>query len=506
MQVTFEVHHVVDRPGYLADYVARKPSRVTPDGNGSFGETLTTGADGLGLVIVTRTSVALGSRRQYKSGGRTQCEVMDGNESRIFRGTAFPNPSFIYDTAWKYEGLICVDADALRARKWHSRVLRDVVHQVAKLARDAQAPIISLQAPAQVPPTDSAMRYTAPSHEEDILPAASSLAVRFAIALQRPDAATVLTITEKLAQYCGTHGFGLWVADTRPGTRSGNWFAICPNSPELTARLSTPTESGYVKRCLPVTLVGPARIGSTYALASFLSQFKEIGFQACSVVSLDELIFVHLELAFSGTRPELLDKVDKEFNASAASAASARLPSDALIQVLRILGRDRVGDHERTGLLVNSAGDYQCLLGPSRPVAPRNLQSRMAVWFSWQAQGADIDIAVPLNGLLQALSDVQLLERGPERFKWRAGAPNIDYLVCRNMGNSILRGKGKLSVVKDAALRRYPYDGPEPRPTELCVSIEEAWRARSAVDGRRAIRELTVAWRECWLGHWSLPL
>src|SRR6266700_542003 len=506
MQVTFEVHHVLDRPGYLADYVARKPAPPGGDGN-SFGETLTTGSNGLGLVVVTRTSLGIGSGRQYKSGGRTQCQVIDGSESRIFRGTARPNPSFIYETAWRYEGLICIDPDATRARKWHCRVLRDVVHEVARLAKDSEAPIISLQAPAQVPPSDSIMRYMTPDRGEDMLPESSSLAVRFAIALQHPDAALVLTISERLATYCFTHGFGLWIADTRPGTRSGNWFSICPYNLQLSATLlASPAERGYVKRCLPITLVGPARIGSTLALASFLSQYREIGIRACSVASLDDLLFIHLELSFSGIPLGLLHDADREFDAPSASVASAMLPSDALIRVLRTLGIDRLGDHERAGLLVNNAGDYQCLVGPSRQVATGTTRSRMAVWFSWQAQGADIDLAIPLNGLLEALCDINLLDKTVDGIEWKSEAPNIEYLICRNMGNSVLRGKGKLSVVKESALHRYPYDGLEPRPTDLCVSIEDAWRARTAMDDHRAVRELTVARRECWLGHWSLPL
>jgi hypothetical protein len=500
MQVTFEVHHVVDRPGYLFDRVAKNPSVEISNTNYGFGETLTTSAYGLGLVVVTRTTIGLGSRRPYMTGGQAQC-VRDDSGSRIFEGTARPNPSFIYESAWRFEGLISIDTLEKRIQKWHSRALREIVNEVSRLANSSRAPIISLQAPAQTPPSDAILRDIPPDREEDMLPPASSLAVRFSIALQRPSAATILSLSEQLARYCTNHGFGLWLADTRLGARTGNWFEICQSNRELSARpLSSQHEgSDHVMRCLPITLVGPARVGSTYAITSFLSQYKEIGIVACSVTSLDDLAFIHMELSFDDASTELLPDIDSRFNEKGSSAV---VPDD-LNRMLNILSYDRIDDHERGGLLVSKAGDYQLLVGPSRDVLPEGGERRMAVWCSWQAQGPDIDLTIPLNGLYAAFADVGLLTKTDRNINWKVRAPNIDYLVCRDMGNSILRGKGKLSMEKDPALKRYRYDGPEPRPTDLCVSIEEAWRARTAIDGSRGIGELTVAWRECWLGHWS---
>ncbi len=502
MQVTFEVHHIADRPGYLADYLASGGGRRTAKAGEAFGETLTTGAHGLGLVVVTRTAVGVGKGRQYRS-GQTQCQVTEDAAGRIFRGVARPNPSFIYESAWRYEGLICVDPDATRVQVWHSRAIRDVIHEVARLAKDSEAPILSLQAPAQIPPDDSVMRYITPEREEDMLPAATSLAVRFAIAIQHPDAATVLGLSERLARYCSMRGFGLWLADTRLGSRPGNWSEICEYNTD--PRISRPTDrtpdSAPVKRSLPITLVGPARVGATFSLLSFLCQYKEIGVAACSVISLDDLLFINLQLTFADTPAEVLLAVDK----MDAESYSADLPSDVLIRILQKLGRDRLGDHERAGMLVNNAGDYQCLVGPTRRVVHNDMRRRIAIWFSWQAQGSSIDLATPLARLLGAAADAGLATRSSDG-KWSPDAPNIDYLVCRNMGNSVLRGKGKLSVLRDIALRNYADDDIESRPTNLCVSIEEAWRASAERDGRRGVRELTVAWRECWLGHWSLPI
>lgn len=34
-------------------------------------------------------------------------------------------------------------------------------------------------------------------------------------------------------------------------------------------------------------------------------------------------------------------------------------------------------------------------------------------------------------------------------------------------------------------------------------SLEEAWKAQVERSGMDGVGELTVAWRESWLGHWT---
>jgi hypothetical protein len=517
MQVTFEVHHVADRPGYLADRVA--PAHGDSEGSvgesnswteeparnpkASFGETLTASAHGLGLVVLTKTGVGVGSRRRYTSVSQTPYESENKDGNRIFRGTARPNPSFLYESAWRYEGLICVDAAAQRIDKWHSDAIRDVIYRIAKVAHECGAPILSLQTPAQVPYSDETLRKITPDREEEMLPDAASLAVRFSIAPQRSSAATVLQISDNLRKFCVERGFGLWLEDTRLGSRTGNWFEISqPNERTTPSQQSSHAGRGmFIKRCIPVTLVGPARVGATDALMSFLGQ--HIGITACSITFLDDLLFIHLELFFADTPAELLISAGEQADTEATHPG---MPYEMLAGMFRAMGRDPLGDPKRTASLMSNTGDYQCLIGPAREIADGDALRRMAIWFSWQTQGVQPDLALPLDGLYGALEDVGLLSKSTSKQHWNTDAPSIDYLVCRNIGNSIFRGKGKLSVVRDSALQSYPTDGLESRPTNLCVAIEEAWRARTARDGRHGVRELTIGWRECWLGHWSMPL
>jgi hypothetical protein len=533
MQVMFEVHHVRDRPGYLFDYLhplhsasdstnftfavgdreqskgATNDATRPPFGRDRlrFGETLTSGSRGLGLVVVTRAGVGIGTRRQYMNGPESECEVDDRIVSgeRVFRGTARPNPTFVYETAWTFEGLICIEPSAPRLRTWHCKAMREVIDYVAGLAAEADSPILSLQAPAQIPPRELMIGPISTTDEENTLTPASSLAVRFAIAIQNPSAKLVMWLSRRLDLYCQNHGHGLWLADGRLGSRQGNWCYVCAHNSDISAPGPAARERGtrHVRTCMPVTLVGPARVGSTYALTTFLSQYGDIGIAACSAISLDDLLFIHFELTIPEVRDELLPTI---ISKDQAQKSSALPPSEALARMLEMVGHGRREDPQRTRALVDHAGDYRALIGPPRRVLRDDEHNRMAIWFSWQTQGIEPDLAIPLRGFFEALTDVRLIRGHGESPNRGRSSPNIEYLVCRNLGNSVLRGRGKLSVLRDAALGRYPDNALESRPTNLCVGIEEAWRARTMHGGGRGLRELTVAWRESWLGHWTLPL
>jgi hypothetical protein len=526
---------MTDRPGYLLDHLDRPGHR--PDSTRSttatgdigeargpindstglathadsarlcFGETLTSGSRGLGLVIVTRAGVGIGSRRQYLRGPQPECDVQDYTASggRIFRGIARPNPTFMYETAWRFEALICAEPLAPHLLARHCRVMRNVIHYVTGLAATAHSPILSLQSPAQIPPRELMIGSRATTDEENILTPASSLAVRFTIAIQNPSAKLVTWLASRLERYCQTHGLGLWIADTRLGSRQGNWYSICAHRPDITMQdlAGREDDSSRVRSCMPITLVGPARVGSTHALTTFLCQYGDVGIAACSAVSLDDLLFIHLELSI----PEISERVSFEIvNKDQARKSSALLPSEALARMLEMVGHGRRAGHEHASALDDQAGDYRCLIGPARKARPDEEGRRMAIWFSWQTQGIEPDLAIPLRGFFEALADVGLIRKRDQNFVWNRSSPNIDYLICRDMGNLVLRGRGKLAVLRDAALGHYPDNALEARPTNLCVSIEEAWRARTIRSGTLALRELTVAWRECWLGHWALPL
>jgi len=362
--------------------------------------------------------------------------------------------------------------------------------------------------PAQLP-TQTFVRQDVRSTEITATRRSSSLAVRFAIALQRPSASIRFELTDILRLYCTERGFGLWLADTRIGYRSGNWFQICPHTDDLPRRerleRAASTDSRAVEACLPITFVGPARIGSTHTIVSFLSQFPSIGITSCSVIALDDLSFIHLQLSASGVRRSALRHLNTLLAESGSWQAN---PADVLTRIHQILvpGGKEVSDNVRASELSRHAGDYQALVGPVLGATVPDRGKRIAVWFCWQMEGTDQDLARPLSELFSCFSDVGLGRDGAGGGGRNDGIANLEYLVCRDIGNRVLRGRGKLSIPESDMLAIFGGYGLEAAAVRLCVSLEAAWQASLRRCGVRGVSELTVAWREWWLGHWASPI
>ena len=84
----------------------------------------------------------------------------------------------------------------------------------------------------------------------------------------------------------------------------------------------------------------------------------------------------------------------------------------------------------------------------------------------------------------------------------RRGEANVEYLIFRRVRHGILRGKGKVSFpvgIEDDVIRDDAYAD----LARLSERMEEAWRTKLKP---KHVRELTVSWREHWLGHWNSPL
>jgi hypothetical protein len=512
-RVAFEVHHVHDRAAYLRDVLLGhfsdafgQPTRVRP----LFVQTLTTAAYGVGLVVGTHTAGS-GPETGDRSAGALQQSLTraDTSESRAFRGTSAPNVSFVYEAARVFEGLIAVEKDPPSLQERHGRAVRDVINMITRVAVDiANAPILSMQSPAQLPPDLDGSG----SAQHGAWPPASSIAVRFAIALASPTADLRLRMADALADFCTVRGFGLWLADTRSTSRAGNWYAICPHDDASSRRsvdgVGTEETAREVSHTLPITIVGPARIGSTMALLDYLSHYPGIGVLACSATTIDDIAFVHLQLTVDDLPAEDAEALNQLLDAAAAGDGAAgdgaagggqprlTLPT-ALPAMLSHLGSTPPPEPTSavTALMMQRAGDYELLIGPVLPVTMDVGAGRGALWVSWEMEGQDAELSVPFLALHHALDDLGLAAP--------AAMPNVEYLICRRMRSGALRGKGKLSFATSVA-ESYGHDQAAANLSALASRLEYAWRARAQPQHR--IRELTVSWREYWLGHWTLPL
>ena len=260
MQVAFEIHHLADRPGQLADIVARDP-----DGSG-FAETLSSSANGVGLVIGTWVGDAHPHPRMPSQGHGAWAELeRDENGCATFLGSERPSLSFQHESAQTLDGVISIEDEPKRMLTRHGLAVLDTLMHVAETALHAgEAPVLTLQCPAQLPPTNS-FRDGSGGRVSEVA-RSSSMAIRFSLALERPSADVRLQIADRLARHCEDHGLGLWLSDTRPGYRTGNWFLVLPHDRSI-ARSAYRREdeprraSNAAEGCLPVTFVGPAGPG-----------------------------------------------------------------------------------------------------------------------------------------------------------------------------------------------------------------------------------------------------
>ena len=507
-QLEFEVHHLADRPGYLHDNTPIESEATLPGqtaGTASMAvETLVSAANGVGLVIRTNSDANVRNSHGIRHAASAASLILDEPDRRVFSGSALPNPIFRLESVLPYEGVISVEPAQRGIKFYHSIAVRDLIREISRIAAQvAKTPLLYIQSPAQLPAQSFIGQDVRDSRVTGVR-RSSSLAVRFAVGMARPSASLRFELTELLARYCSDKGFGLWLADTRIGYRTGNWFQICGHAANLSKQdrrdRAASVDSHTIEACLPITLIGPARLGSTNAIVSFLSQFDEIGIASCATSTLHDLDFIHLQLAASGIRQSSLHDLNSHLAEHSCWQAN---PSDALMYIYNLLAAagDRSPSHVLAGALSENAGDYRTLVGPMFGCAVPDGGKRIAVWFSWQAEGVGADSTAPVAELFRSFSDIGF---GSNANVGATGTqtPNLEYLICRDVGNLIVRGRGKLSIPEADVLNLFG-PGFESAAAKLCVALEQAWKAALRRSGVRGVSELAVGWHEWWLGHWA---
>lgn len=487
-EVAFEVHHVADRPRRLLDLLRHE------DEPSSFLETMSSGANGGGVVVGTRVGDAPESLwfRDQGSGADPRIQFRSDETGFHFRGVARPNLTFLYEAASRLEGIITVEDEPKVATHADTLMVKELINEITLIASThGKAPLVSIQCPVQRPVESNV------ETGDRKMPSSSSLSIRFTIALDEPSVSARTGLAALLASYCEMRGYRMWLSDTRPGHHVGNWFGIRARS-TADEKLRPKWLDHFDHRVgcvLPVTFVGPARVGATHAIVSFLQQFHHVGILGCAITALDDLAFVHLQLALSeqavvarGPLPSALATVDGEnpltrLRALLAHYFGPRLPA-----------LDRPHPAELVA-------DYQTLAGPVLPYAPAQRERRLAVWVSWQMNRGVEGVVTPIDALLRAWH--RLFRQNPA-MAGEPVEPSIEYLICRDVGNSVLYGKGKLAVPYKLVRTMFPQHSAESPQSQLCVGLEDAWKCEleSSKDGMNVLG-VTVAWREYWLGHWS---
>lgn len=453
--------------------------------------------------------MVIGTRTRRPVDGAETVELEDGLQQAeppqsaadgwIFRQAAWPNPTFIYESAQTFEGLIGIDPAAREVGEWHGLAIRDLTKEIAEAAANlVGAPLLTLQCPAQLPTIVKTRNHDLRTRKEIAAPC-SSLAVRFSIALRETSVAKRFELSDRIRELCEKHGYSFWIADTRPGHRPGNWFEVCHADGEFSPLYNGDIRSRQrIGTCLPVTFAGPARIGSTHAIMSFLQRYPQVGVVGCAGTSLADLAFVHLQLAIQGVAADRLNRIlSKLLDEHSAPARPRKL----LRELFKRLGL-RPDPVEQGPATPDPALDYQTFTGPAFAYRPHLMPDSLAVWISWELARQDGGLATPLDCLYRALAKVVPQMPGEAEPSSLGDVATVEYLICRATEQSVVRGKAKLAVPK-TVLQRFSAGGAEPPASKLCASLEEAWKAQVDQSDLDGVSELTVAWRESWLGHWT---
>jgi hypothetical protein len=497
--VQFRVHHIADQPGSYRKVLEK-------DRGHQYIETLTSAANGSALIIETYDKRDAVDARP-RLGGDPRAEIISDDEPgwKVFSGVAQPNPSFLFEGTTVLEGLIAVAPDVTSGelRRHHGTTVYRVMRKIARLAANrAGSPILSLQVPALVPnkrPDDR-------SAPEETWTASSSLAVRFSIAIGDVVAEDRVGYIRELAAFCHQNGLGLWVSDIRPNHRAGNWFEILAHDEERATETSRAVtlDDADLPLChvLPLTLVGPARVGSTLVtLESFRARMPAI--LASSITVLDDLAFIHLQIGLTEQDHERGQRAMPEPHEPCPRPTPFLRDLEAQLQNY---GEEISSDH-----LVQELAGYAPLLGPAMPIAPTSPLCR-PIWLSWEVDSNIGGLREMILALSQALDDlvgsaVELKRIDPSCLDDRVNThyPNIEYLISRDLGVGSVRAKGKLQI-PDPLLHELPLfdDDRQVDDVDLGVAVattlEDSWLMELKRKGVEP-RELRVAWREWWLGR-----
>lgn len=217
----------------------------------------------------------------------------------------------------------------------------------------------------------------------------------------------------------------------------------------------------------------------------------------CAATTLSDVAFVHLQLAIHGVAADRLNRILGKLLGESSTPAR---PHKLLRELFKRLGLPPDPDG-RSPAAQDPTSDYQTFAGPAFAYRPYQMPDCMAVWVSWEIARQHRGLAAPLDCLYRALGQVA----PPVPAEGRASAGDlatVEYLICRATEQSVIRGKAKLAVPK-TVLRQFSSAGGELPASKLCASLEEAWKAQVDQSGVDGVSELTVAWRESWLGHWT---
>jgi hypothetical protein len=477
--VLFDITHDGPETGQPAADIAPPTAR-----DRQANESLMFRVGGVGFGIHTWTPDTPSKRQDGVAASRIavhQPELNGHSPSRgTFAGSVVINPDFLYDIEHSVEILLTLDPDPWQPTYADSLMVTLAYQGItAAAAADDGAPVLFLQSP--VAPFRDPGRHFRVDGSGEAPRVANGMALRMLVGLEHGNKSKRIALMCTLATLAAENGFGLQVADRRFGRVRGEWWsALAPNRERYTERREE--LFGWAPQNPPtavqlLSFVGPARLGSSAAIASDLLS-RNVGVLAVSEASMQEIAFVNLVVPLAPAR------------IGRARLSSTTLSvADGLGQTASACGLTRRQDIRAKSRISNSAAaDYRVLrTGPMHPEHPTTRE--YPVWVSW---------ALPIQG--RKLPDVAELVVSQLRSATdRVTDAHIDYYRARVLPAGHVAGRAKISVslVDGVTAATIPA-----LLSELCPWAQREAVARLLTDELplSAIR-LRVAWRERWLGR-----
>jgi hypothetical protein len=480
--VEYEVTHLA---GDAAGAVLERPR--PPD------ETLHFAAAGLRVAVATWPASSPDVATSHELSEHTvlgkRPEPLEGDAGWRYRGSAVLNPGFLIDRSRSLEVLLSLGSAPWAPSHRDTLMLTRALRVLSGVATDTGLPILSLTSPAA--PTSEAVGTTRGDGSGEKVRSPFAPCVRLAIGLDADRPTSRLAFEMAATDFAAENGLSLRLSDRRAGRLRGEWFAITPFQP---ARYKARRDElfGWAPddvpvEAVPVTALGPARVGSTQTLCRWLER-SNVGCLGASVTVLQDIAFINLLLpvapARAGEKP---------------GAATSTLAVDGLGRIASRCGLTTEQRTHREGnaqkaIDIRPVADYLLLAGSAVPCTferrqKSGLPTRFPIWVAWDMPPAGVGAADVLRSVTDALAAYASVE--------------VSFARSRRGERGRLLGRAKLSVVPSGTAQRVRPDALTGLLGAMAARAQDTAARRLAVQlGIQAADvRLQVAWRERWLAH-----
>jgi len=402
----------------------------------------------------------------------------------MIEGRATLNPGFLYEAAHQLEVMLVFGARPWAPTVTESLITTVLARELAQLVvAEAAAPILFMHLPAAP--------YREPSGHErgdgslEALRDTHALCLRMSLALAGEQTDARLRFLERLGRAANDWGVGLHVGDRRPGKIRGEWITVRQFDADRFRQKAeediSEVNDDIVTHGQPVTIVGPARVGSSLAIFRALAQHG-VGLVNLSVTAMQEVAFINFTA---------LTRIDGDAPRP-VGAFPLRVGLQHLIRACGVGVDTNVRDWDLGD--TRAAADYYVLIGTAYPVVVDDVNSPRPrpLWITWDVPFGGVDLDDVLVYLTKSLDEQNVVHV-------------LQYGRARLAGDGRIRGRAKVGVELAGSPRTV---GPRKRLRQLCTFVEDSIRADVARQANLNDSEvrIRVMWRERWLGKWESPL